>query len=177
MIYRKPSWTGVRPDRDEVVALLVSLPDSVGIRPEIAEVAVARLEKAADKPSAAACSRSSRLLDNRRLAPESGPLVRRAGGRPGCPCIHRRRPVPPDRARAQVLPRGPRRALPGRTPSRRGRSRLADVLQAAVACRHPELGGAVLVTLIPHCREGSSTGGPPTAWPGQGPGRAVGNRR
>ena len=59
---------------DEVVALLTCLPASAGIRPEIAKVAVTRLEKAADKPSERLL-RILALLDRHGLAPGTGPLA------------------------------------------------------------------------------------------------------
>lgn len=137
-------WNAAGPH--EVVALLEVLPDSAGIRPEIARVAVARLEKAADKPSRRMLKVLA-ALDKRRLAPESGPLtgvlaadrnvdafiegtrshhiIEKKYFRATMDCLYRA--VDTDPA-----------VVDGRLP---------DVLEAAVACRHPEVGGAVVATL------------------------------
>ena len=132
---------------DEVVALLTCLPASAGIRPEIAKVAVTGLEQATDKPSERLL-RILALLDQHGLAPETGPL---AGIRAADRDIHDFI----EAARSNRIADEPRYfrktvALLSRADQTNPdvvRSRLGDVLRACLACRHPELGGAVVSSL------------------------------
>ena len=132
---------------DEVIALLTSLPPATAIRPEIAKVAVARLEKSAGRPSELLLKILA-LLDSCGLAPESGPLA---------DVLRADRDIAEfvKAARSNQIAVEPRYfrqtvALLSRADQVNPhvvRSRLGDVLEACLACRHPELGGAVVSTL------------------------------
>ena len=134
-------------DPREVIALLGRLPASVRIRPDIAKIAVRRLEKTADKPTERMLSILV-LLDRHRLAPESGPLASvLAANRDVNSFI--------DAAgadRIAVEPRFFRRTVETLNHADEANAdvvavRLGDVLRACLACRHRELGGAVVSSL------------------------------
>ena len=160
-------WDAAGPD--EVIALLSYLPASAGVRPEIAKVAVARLETVADKPSERMLKILA-LLDLRGLAPESGPLANvLAADRDVQAFIEAVRSN-----RIAVEPHYFRRTVTllsraDQTNPDVVKARLGDVLRACLACRHPELGGAVVSTLespLPRMlidRWASELGGPDPA--------------
>jgi hypothetical protein len=131
----------------EIIALLMCLPTSVRIRPEIAKVAVARLEKAADKPSERMLKILS-LLDEHRLVPESGPLSRVLTADRDVHAFVERARSP----RIAVEPKFFRQTIEVLADAAEigpdvVRSRLGDVLQACLTCRHPGLGSAVVTSL------------------------------
>ena len=137
-------WDAAGPD--EVIALLDALPASAGVRPEIAKVAVTRLEKAASKPTRRMLKILA-VLDERRLAPESGPLANVLAADRSVDAFiagatsHHIIEKKPFRTTMSYLDQA------ASTNPAVVEGRLTDVLQAAVACRHPDLAGAVVVTL------------------------------
>ena len=147
MTCRRRCCSGDAAGPDEVIALLDALPASAGVRPEIAKVAVTRLEKAASKPTRRMLKILA-VLDERRLAPESGPLANVLAadrsvdafiaGRPSHRITEENALPQHDRASSTGL-RAPTRPWSGPVS--------ADVLQAAWPVQAPELGGAVVRTL------------------------------
>jgi hypothetical protein len=135
-------WGAAGPD--EALQVLIFLPASIEVRPEIADLGVARLEKMAGKPTERMLDILA-VLDRRRLAPRSGPLADlMTGDRHVMAFIEATRS-----ARIAVEPRYFRKTVTSLSRAEQAvvRARLRSVLRACLECQHPELGGAVLTTL------------------------------